>query len=59
MIYFDGNPITGDRTYLSSLWAVPEIDLDGDLFPCYRMQHEVPDWNEKTQWPETALKILN
>lgn len=26
---------------------------------CYKMQHEVPDWNYATWWPESARAIFN
>lgn len=57
-IFSHGRPITG-RTFLASTWEVPEIDLDGDVIPCYRMQYEVPRWGAETKWPKSALDILN
>ena len=57
-IYEDGEPFYNAYTYLASTWAIPKIDMDGVEIPCYRMQHEVPDWNSGTKWPESALKIL-
>ncbi len=58
-IYRDGRPIKDEYTYLASTWATPQLDLDGDLIPCFRMASEVPDWNSDTKWPETALAILD
>jgi len=57
----DGKPIPSDSpcTYLASTWATPELDIDGDIVDCYRMQSEVPEWNCKTYWPDSALAILN
>ena len=57
-IYSDGKPDTESYTYLASPWAVPELELDGELFECYRMQSEVPDWTDSTKWPSSALAIL-
>lgn len=57
-IYEDGEPFYNAYTYLASTWAIPTIDMDGEEIPCYKMQHEVPDWNSDTKWPESALKIL-
>lgn len=57
-IYENGSPVTDSYTYLSSTWAVPEIELDGDIVPCYKMQSEVPDWGSDTKWPQSALNIL-
>ena len=48
-----------DYTYLASTWAVPELDMDGDIVECFRMGHEVPGWNSKTKWPKSALDILS
>ena len=61
-IYEDGHPVTDDYTYLSSTWATPilQIKADGVIeeIPCYRMKHEVPDWNSSTKWPASAMDIL-
>ena len=58
-IYEDGKPVMDDYTYLASTWAVPELDMDGEIVECYRMQHEVPQWDENTKWPYSALTILS
>ena len=65
-IYGDGKPDIDDYTYLASSWATPVIvlyfskdhDLDGAYIPCYKMADEVPHWDAKTKWPESALNIL-
>lgn len=59
IIYESGTPVTDSYTYLSSTWAVPELELEGNIIPCYKMQSEVPDWHEDTKWPQSALDILN
>ena len=58
-IYEDGQPVMDDYTYLSSTWAVPELNMDGEIVECFRMEHEVPEWNSDTKWPKSALDILN
>ena len=58
-IYKDGEPVMDDYTYLSSTWAVPELNMDGDIIECFRMEHEVPKWSAQTKWPQSALDILN
>ena len=58
-IYENGNPVMDDYTFLASTWAVPELDLDGDVVACYRMKHEVPEWGSTTKWPQSALDILS
>lgn len=57
-IYENGEPVTDSYTFLASTWATPEIDLDGEIIPCYKMQHEVLDWGSDTKWPQSALNIL-
>ena len=57
-IYCDGKPIKSEYTFLASTWATPELEMDGDVEPCYRMKSEVPDWDSDTKWPDSALKIL-
>ena len=56
----DGKPIPEEETYvfLSSTWARPELEVDGNVVDCYRMESETPGWNESTYWPESALRIL-
>ncbi len=58
VIYRDENPVRDECTYLASTWATPELEMDGDVEPCYRMQSEVPHWGSDTKWPDSALKIL-
>lgn len=56
----DGEPLSKEETYcfLASTWAIPELEVDGDLMECYCMQSETPGWNYGTFWPEEALAIL-
>lgn len=59
----DGIIMNYDDCYLSSIWAIPDLILCDEFhnsitIPCYRYQSEVPDWNEKTLWPDSARKIL-
>lgn len=58
-IYLDGATVHDSYTYLSSTWAVPELDLDGEVIPCFRMKSEVPTWDSDTKWPDSALDILH
>ena len=61
-IYEDNTPITDDYTYLASNWATPILQIETDEgiqdIPCYRMKHEVPDWDSGTKWPNSAMEIL-
>ena len=58
-IYEDGEPVMDDYTYLASTWAVPELDMDGDIVECFRMKHEVPRLDSNTKWLKSALEILS
>lgn len=60
-IYRNDKPVDKDDTYtyLASTWAVPELDLDGEVDPCWKWQKDSPGWDAKTYWPESALEILN
>lgn len=57
-IFVGGKPVLDSYTYLSSNHAAPEIDLDGDRFPCYCMQSEQPTFDSGTKWPAEALAII-
>lgn len=57
-IYSDGNIETNSYTYLASTWAVPELELEGIRYECYKMEKETDNWNSDTKWPESALNIL-
>lgn len=57
----DAGPLSKENsyTYLSSNWATPELDLDGEIIPCFVTEDNNPEnWNSGTFWPESALKIL-
>lgn len=56
----DGKPLSRDEsyTYLASVWATPELDIDGVVSPCYRLRSETNGWNAETRWPASALAIL-
>ena len=56
---WNGKPDMEDYTYLASTWATPEVEIDGEVEDCFVMQSEQPDWDAKTKWPESALKIVN
>ncbi|WP_347252929.1 hypothetical protein [Leminorella grimontii] len=60
-IYRNGKPVPEDETYtyLSSTWATPEIDIDGEIQLCFKMASELPNWGADTYWPPEALEIIN
>lgn len=59
-IFKDGAPVPREDTYtfLASTWATPELDLDGEMIDCFRMQSQTPGWDSGTYWPPEALAIL-
>lgn len=65
-IYRDGKPIPKDETYtyLASTWATPELDMDGEVQPCFIMQDVSEQrWGNDDPahiyWPDSAIQILN
>ena len=56
----NGKPVKEEEayTYLASTWAVPELELDGWVTPCFLMRSQTPGWDSGTFWPEEAVKIL-
>ena len=66
--FYTGGPILKDKipvdpdrtyTYLSSLWAIPQLFIDGEYIDCWIWEEDSPGWNEKTYWPMSALNIFN
>ena len=39
-IFSEGKPIPEEDTYvyLASTWATPELDIEGEIIPCYKMK---------------------
>lgn len=60
-IWRGGKPVPQDDTYtyLASTWATPELDMDGVVVDCFKMQSETPGWDSGTYWPQEALNIIN
>jgi hypothetical protein len=54
----NGDPVRDSYTYLASMWAIPEIGLDGELIDCWKYKDETPGWDSHTKWPPEALAIL-
>lgn len=57
IIYADGKPVFDGDTYLGSNWAVPELEIDGEIIECYVMASQT-EFNANTIWPQSALEIL-
>jgi hypothetical protein len=55
----DGTPVPKEEThvYLASTWATPELNIDGKIISCYRMQSATTGWDAHTYWPQSALVI--
>lgn len=60
-IFSDGRPVPKKETYvyLASIWATPELNINGKIIECWKYQDETPNWNADTYWPDSALEILN
>lgn len=56
----DGKPVAREETYtyLASTWATPQLEIDGEVISCFRMESEVPGWDSGTYWPDSALAII-
>lgn len=65
VIYRDGTPVLREETYtyLASIWATPELELDGDIVDCFITIDQMPtDWGDDpagVYWPKSALDILD
>lgn len=59
-IWRDGKPVPSEETYtyLSSNWATPELDIDGEIMDCYVMRSQKPEWDSDTYWPKEAVAVL-
>jgi hypothetical protein len=57
-IYRDGEAVTDSYTYLASTWAIPELDMDGEVEECWRWMDDKCKWDADTMWPYEALRIL-
>lgn len=63
-VWRDGKPVPKDETYtyLASRWATPILRLDdGKEIECWVFDNEEGNphkFNEKTYWPDVALKII-
>ncbi|TAK10608.1 MAG: hypothetical protein EPO32_14860 [Anaerolineae bacterium] len=62
-IYRDGAPVPADYTYvyLSSNWAAPQLQIDGDIEECWiwdKPESNPHKWDAHTYWPDSALAIL-
>ena len=54
----DGKIPDDSYTYLASTWATPQLDIDGEIIDCYKMQSETDGWDSGTFWPDSAKDIL-
>ena len=58
-IWRDNAPVPDEDTYtyLASTWAIPELDIDGEVMECYIMEDKT-EWYIGTYWPAEALEIV-
>jgi len=59
-IFRDGKPVPKEDTYvyLSSNWATPELEVDGETIDCWVYETDELGWDAHTYWPPSALAIL-
>lgn len=57
IIYENGEIVEDSYTYLSSTWATPELEMDGETIDCFIMKSQT-EWDCETKWPDTAKEIL-
>lgn len=57
VIYENGKAVKDSYTFLESYWATPELEMDGEVTPCYLMK-SMTKWDAMTKWPKSSLKIL-
>jgi hypothetical protein len=57
----DGIPRQDESyTFLSSVWATPQLNLDGERITCWLYKADSPGgaWDSETYWPDEAKTIL-
>jgi hypothetical protein len=54
----DGKIPDESYCYLASTWATPEIEINGEVYDCFKMEGDTDGWGAGTFWPESARKIL-
>ncbi len=59
-IFRNGKPVPKEDTYvyLASIWATPELEVDGETLDCWIDADTSPGWDAETYWPQSALDIL-
>jgi hypothetical protein len=57
-IYRAGAVVRDEYTYLASVWATPQIAIDGDVEDCWVYEDESNGWEAHTKWPDSSLAIL-
>ena len=55
-VWRDGKPVLDDYTYLSSMWATPVLEIDGEEIECW-IEDEVNN-SASIKWPKEALELL-
>lgn len=60
-IFKDGKPILPAEwsPYCASIWATPQIRIDGYVIDCWKWAEDTDGWNAQTYWPDSALEIFN
>lgn len=56
IIFEEGKPTNENYTYLSSNWAKPTLEIDGEDIECWTEENERFDYD--TKWDDVSLGIL-
>lgn len=56
IIFEEGKPTNENYTYLSSNWAKPTLEIDGEDIECWIEENERFDYD--TKWDDVSLCIL-
>ena len=56
-IWLEHKPYNEEYTYLSSRWATPVLEIDGEHIECWESS-DGSKWNSDTKWPDEALALI-
>ena len=51
IIWRDSKPVPAEKTYtyLGSVWATPELEMDGYVIDCWKWEDETPGWDSRAR----------
>lgn len=48
--------VDSGRLYVTSVWAVPGIEMDGEFIQCFAWKKDHPGW--RSEWPADAKRAI-